>query len=242
MAATGSLAGRRRDLQLRRRRVSRIGGRHPPRTSRSSAWPALETGEGYWLVASDGGIFNYGDAASMALPELSRSTNRSSAWPPHPTVAATGWWRPTEASSTTATPGSTARPAHSTSTSRSSAWPRHPTEAATGSWPPTEASSATATPRSTARPGAIHLNQPIVGMTAMPDGGGYWFTAADGGLFNYGDAPFYGSGAGTGSRPGRGHDDRRRTRPSPASSGASRRCAIFPPSGTHSVKARATRG
>ena len=35
-------------------------------------------------------------------------------------------------------------------------------------------------------------------MTAMPDGSGYWFTAADGGLFNYGDAPFYGSGAGTG--------------------------------------------
>ena len=32
----------------------------------------------------------------------------------------------------------------------------------------------------------------------MPDGGGYWFTAADGGLFNYGSAPFYGSGAGQG--------------------------------------------
>jgi hypothetical protein len=30
----------------------------------------------------------------------------------------------------------------------------------------------------------------------MPDGGGYWFSAADGGLFNYGSAPFYGSGAG----------------------------------------------
>ena len=35
-------------------------------------------------------------------------------------------------------------------------------------------------------------------MTAMPDGSGYWFTAADGGLFNYGDAPFYGSSAGQG--------------------------------------------
>ena len=46
--------------------------------------------------------------------------------------------------------------------------------------------------------GSIHLNQPIVGMTPMPDGSGYWFTAADGGLFNYGDAPFYGSGAGQG--------------------------------------------
>jgi hypothetical protein len=30
-------------------------------------------------------------------------------------------------------------------------------------------------------------------MAAMPDGSGYWFSAADGGLFSY-DAPFYGSG------------------------------------------------
>ena len=28
----------------------------------------------------------------------------------------------------------------------------------------------------------------------MPDGSGYWFTATDGGLFNYGKAPFYGAG------------------------------------------------
>jgi len=45
------------------------------------------------------------------------------------------------------------------------------------------------------------LNQPIVAMAAMPDGGGYWFTAADGGLFNFGDAPFYGSGANLGLGP-----------------------------------------
>ena len=31
-------------------------------------------------------------------------------------------------------------------------------------------------------------------MAAMPDGGGYWFSAADGGVFNYGTAPFSGSG------------------------------------------------
>ena len=38
-------------------------------------------------------------------------------------------------------------------------------------------------------------------MAAMPDGGGYWFTAADGGLFNYGTAPFLGSGTGLGLGP-----------------------------------------
>jgi hypothetical protein len=41
--------------------------------------------------------------------------------------------------------------------------------------------------------GGMHLNKPIVGMAATPDGGGYWLVASDGGIFAYGDAQFYGS-------------------------------------------------
>ena len=41
--------------------------------------------------------------------------------------------------------------------------------------------------------GAIHLNQPIVGMASTPDGGGYWLVASDGGIFAFGNAAFYGS-------------------------------------------------
>ena len=41
--------------------------------------------------------------------------------------------------------------------------------------------------------GAIHLNQPIVALAPSPDGRGYWLVASDGGVFNFGDAPFYGS-------------------------------------------------
>jgi Pro-kumamolisin, activation domain/IPT/TIG domain len=41
--------------------------------------------------------------------------------------------------------------------------------------------------------GGQHLNKPIVGMAATPDGGGYWLVASDGGIFAYGDAQFYGS-------------------------------------------------
>jgi hypothetical protein len=37
------------------------------------------------------------------------------------------------------------------------------------------------------------LNQPIVGIAATPTGSGYWMTAADGGIFAFGDAPFEGS-------------------------------------------------
>jgi hypothetical protein len=41
--------------------------------------------------------------------------------------------------------------------------------------------------------GALHLNQPIVGMASTPDSGGYWLVAADGGIFAFGDAGFFGS-------------------------------------------------
>ena len=41
--------------------------------------------------------------------------------------------------------------------------------------------------------GGLTLNRPIVGMAATPDGNGYWLVASDGGIFAYGDAHFYGS-------------------------------------------------
>ncbi|HET9077720.1 MAG TPA: hypothetical protein VFN68_12375, partial [Acidimicrobiales bacterium] len=41
--------------------------------------------------------------------------------------------------------------------------------------------------------GSIRLNKPIVGMAATQDGGGYWLVASDGGIFTFGDAAFHGS-------------------------------------------------
>jgi len=42
----------------------------------------------------------------------------------------------------------------------------------------------------------------VVGMAGSPDGGGYWLVASDGGIFNFGDAAFYGStGAMTLNKP-----------------------------------------
>jgi len=41
--------------------------------------------------------------------------------------------------------------------------------------------------------GNIRLNQPIVGMASTPDGRGYWLVASDGGVFAFGDAGYYGS-------------------------------------------------
>ena len=39
----------------------------------------------------------------------------------------------------------------------------------------------------------VHMNRPVVGMAATPDGGGYWLVASDGGVFSFGDASFDGS-------------------------------------------------
>ena len=44
----------------------------------------------------------------------------------------------------------------------------------------------------------MHLNKPVVGMAATPDGRGYWLVASDGGIFSFGDATFFGS---TGGQP-----------------------------------------
>jgi hypothetical protein len=38
----------------------------------------------------------------------------------------------------------------------------------------------------------LDLGFPVVGMAATGDGGGYWLVAADGGVFAFGDAGYYG--------------------------------------------------
>ncbi len=44
--------------------------------------------------------------------------------------------------------------------------------------------------------GGQRLDKPIVGMATTPDGGGYWLVASDGGVFGFGDAAFHGSEGG----------------------------------------------
>ncbi|MCA1842205.1 MAG: hypothetical protein LC792_03260, partial [Actinobacteria bacterium] len=45
--------------------------------------------------------------------------------------------------------------------------------------------------------GAIKLNKPIAGMSPSGTGRGYRMVASDGGVFSFGDAPFFGSAGGT---------------------------------------------
>ena len=143
---------RRRHLLLRRRPVLRIDGRPAPQQA--------DRGHGghahrrrLLVVASDGGIFAFGDApfyGSMGGQPLNKPVVGMAATP---TGHGYWWWPPTAASSPSATPRSTARWAASISTSRSWAWPRPRRPRATGWWPPTAASSPS-TPPSSDRPGS----------------------------------------------------------------------------------------
>ena len=75
---------------------------------------ATPDGNGYWLVASDGGVFSFGDAVVL---RLDRGDHPQQADRGHGADArrqrATGWSPPTAASSPSATPASTARPGRS---------------------------------------------------------------------------------------------------------------------------------
>ena len=156
---------------------------------------ATPTGRGYWLVAADGGVFAFGDAAFTGRPADSTSTHRWSGWPPPRTDAATGWSPPTVGSSPSVT-----RLQGSTGGIRLNApvvgMAATPTGAATGWSPPTVGSSPSGTRRSGDH-GGPRLNAPVVGMAATPPGRGYWLVASDGGIFAFGDAPFEGSMGGT---------------------------------------------
>ena len=52
--------------------------------------------------------------------------------------------------------------------------------------------------------GSLQLVAPVTGMAATPAGHGYWLLATDGGLFSFGDAGYFGSVAGTAGRAGAG--------------------------------------
>ena len=195
------LAGglRRRHLRQGRRRLLRLARRASPSTSRSSAWPPTPDGQGYWLVASDGGIFAKGDAGffgSLGQPHPQQADRRHGRRPP--TGRATGWWPPTAASSPRATPASSARTGSLTLNKPvvgMAADPRRPGLLAGG------------LRRRHLRQGRRRLlrlaraasssTSPWSAWPPTPDGHGYWLVASDGGIFAKGDAGFLGSEGGT---------------------------------------------
>jgi hypothetical protein len=161
--------------------------------SQTALTSASSGGDGYWLVASDGGVFTYGDAAfhgSAGGIHLNKPIVGMAVTPD-----GLGYWL-------VASDGGVFT--YGDATFHGSAGGIHLND-------PVVAAAATPDGRGywlVASDGGIftygdavfhgsagsqHLNAAIVGMTPTPDGGGYWLVASDGGIFAYGDAVFYGS-------------------------------------------------
>jgi Tol biopolymer transport system component len=155
--------------------------------------PGPQQGTGYWMVASDGGIFAFGDAAfkgstgniKLAKPIVGMTT----------TPSGNGYWLVASdggifAFGDAAFKGSTgdiklAKPIEAMTATKSG----------NGYWMVASdggifAFGDAAFKGST---GNIKLAKPIVGMSATPGGNGYWLVASDGGIFAFGDAAFKGS-------------------------------------------------
>ena len=171
-------------------------GIHPSRAVLGMA--ATPTGRGYWLVASDGGVFSFGDAAfygSTGAIHLNQPVVGMAATP-----TGRGYWLVASdggifSFGDAAFYGSTGAIHLNQPIVGMAATPT-----GRGYW--LVASDGGIFSFGDAvfygSTGAIHLNQPVVGMAATPTGQGYWLVASDGGIFAFGDAAFFGSLGGTG--------------------------------------------
>jgi hypothetical protein len=158
----------------------------------SFLWETPPTG-GYWLAASDGGIFTFGDAnyfgstGAMALNKpvvgMAPTHDRGGYW----LVASDGGIFTFGDANYFGSTGAMAlnKPIVGMA----------PTADGGGYW--LVASDGGIFTFGDARffgsTGAMALNKPIVGMAPTADGGGYWLVASDGGIFTFGDANYFGS-------------------------------------------------
>ena len=155
--------------------------------------PDVPTGKGYWLAASDGGIFSYGNAAFLG------STGGITLNKPIVGMAATptgkGYWLAASDGGIFAFGdakfyGSTGNLTLNRPIVRMAATPT-----GNGYWLVASDGGIFAFGDAAffGSTGALRLNKPIVGMAPTPSGQGYWLVASDGGIFAFGDAPFFGS-------------------------------------------------
>ena len=153
------------------------------------------SGNGYWIVTSTGGVYNFGDAGSFGSPVASGLHLNSPIVGAEATATGNGYWL-------VAADGGIF--AYGDAAFWGSAAGSHLNSPIVGI-------ARTATGNGywlVAADGGIftygdapfwgsaagsHLNSPIVGIARTATGNGYWLTAADGGIFTYGDAQYLGS-------------------------------------------------
>jgi hypothetical protein len=158
---------------------------------------ATPDGLGYWVVAADGGIFAYGDAA------FEGSAGGSHLNAPIVGMAATptghGYWLVASDGGVFAYGDAVFEGSAGGSQLNAPVVGMAATPTGRGYWLVASDGGVFAYGDAVfaGSMGGQRLNQPIVGLAAMPTGHGYWMTASDGGIFAFGDAPFEGSMGGT---------------------------------------------
>jgi hypothetical protein len=173
-----------------------VGMASTPYVPGSGGAPASPAGLGYWLVASDGGVFSYGDAVFYG------STGGITLNQPivgmAPTPDGKGYWLVAadggvfsfgDAKFYGSTGGvKLVQPVVGiASTPDGKGYWLVAADGGVFSFGDAKFYGST---------GGVKLVQPVVGIASTPDGGGYWLDAADGGVFSFGDAKFYGSAGG----------------------------------------------
>jgi hypothetical protein len=157
------------------------------------AFDAVVTLRGYWTVASDGGVFSFGEAAfhgSMGGTTLNKPVVGMAATPDEG-----GYWLVASDGGIFAFGDAAFHGSTGDLTLNSPIVGMAPSPDGGGYWLVAADGGVFAFGDAGffGSMGGKTLNSPVVGMAAMPDGKGYWLVAADGGIFNFGDAVFAGS-------------------------------------------------
>ena len=159
---------------------------------------ATPSGGGYWLVASDGGIFSYGGASFYG------STGSMTLNKPIVGMAATpdgkGYWLVASDGGIFSFGDAQFYGSTGAMTLNKPIVAMAATATGNGYW--LVASDGGIFSFGDAKfygsTGGSQLTNPIVGITRTATGNGYWLVASDGGIFSFGDAKFYGSTGGQG--------------------------------------------
>jgi N-acetylmuramoyl-L-alanine amidase len=154
---------------------------------------SLPSGDGYWLVGSDGGVFSYGTAAFWG------STGSLRLNAPIVGMAATpdgnGYWLVARDGGVFSYGDATFEGSAGSLRLNAPILGMAPSPDGNGYW--LVASDGGIFSYGDAAfwgsAGGTALNAPVVAMAAVPGGAGYWLVASDGGVFSYGDAAFWGS-------------------------------------------------
>jgi hypothetical protein len=155
---------------------------------------ATLSGAGYWLVASDGGIFSFGDAAFYG------STGALKLKAPVVAMAATpsgrGYWLVASDGGVFCFGDAGFHGSLGGEKLKSPVVAMAATPSGHGYWLALAdgAVSRFGDAAQFGSPAGTPLAAPVDAITATPDGGGYSLAAADGGVFTYGDAAFRGAG------------------------------------------------